>query len=164
MILIATLGWAASASTFGRSAKGCARRRRLERLLQPEVVDHQLRVGIARGQLAGLLQPPPGEEIDRQGVARGGREDAVDAGIGGVGGDVAVQHDAHADRARRGRPLGDRLRHRGVARVDRLDQGEAVGVLRRAPRARSWRRSGTGRTGETRIAPSTPTASMAATI
>jgi hypothetical protein len=30
-------------------------RRWLERLLEPEVVDHQLRVGIARGQLADLI-------------------------------------------------------------------------------------------------------------
>ena len=65
--------------------EGLRGRRRLERLLQPEVVDHELRVGIARGQLAGLIQPTPGQEIDRQRVARGGREDAIDAGIGGVG-------------------------------------------------------------------------------
>ena len=38
--------------------KGLRRRRRRGRLLQPEMVDHQLRVGVARRQLARLLQTP----------------------------------------------------------------------------------------------------------
>jgi hypothetical protein len=36
-------------------------------LLQPEVVDHQLRIGISRRRLGGLLQPPPTHQVNWQG-------------------------------------------------------------------------------------------------
>ena len=61
-------------------------------------------------------------------MAGGRREDTVDAGISWVGREVAVQHDAHADSARRRCPLGDCLGYRWVSRVDRLDQGKALGI------------------------------------
>jgi len=62
-------------------------------------------------------------------VARSGGEDAVQPRVGEIGREVAVQHEAHADRAPSGGPLGNRVRHGGIIRIDRLDQGEAVGCL-----------------------------------
>ena len=52
------------------------------------MIDHELRVGVALGELAELLQPAARQHVDRQVVLGGGGEDAVDAGIGGVGRDV----------------------------------------------------------------------------
>ena len=58
LILIAMLGCAAKASTFGNSAKGCGGAGGSRRLLQTEMIDHQLGVEVSRRQLPGLLQAP----------------------------------------------------------------------------------------------------------
>jgi hypothetical protein len=100
----------------------------LERLLQPDVVDHDLRVGIASGECARLLQPPPGKQIDGQRVSCRGLEHAVEARIGRVVGEVAIHHDAHTSCPWRSCPLRDRLGDTGVGRVDRFDETETVRI------------------------------------
>lgn len=55
VILMATLGYAASASTFGNSAQGGAGAGGLERLLQSQVIDDEPRVRIAGRQLSRLF-------------------------------------------------------------------------------------------------------------
>jgi len=49
------------------------------------VVDHQHRFGVSGRQQSSLLQAPPTQEVDRQGVSSGGGQNPVDAGVGGVG-------------------------------------------------------------------------------
>ena len=59
----------------GVLGEGLRGRRRFERLLQAEVVDHELRVGIALGQLTGLIQPAPRRaDLPAQSVVRQSRE------------------------------------------------------------------------------------------
>ena len=108
--------------------EGLRRRRRLERLLQAEMVDHDRRIGIAGRHRPGLLQAAPAQDVHRQPMPRPGGQHPVDAGIGGVLGHAAVHHDADADRARGGRPVGDRLGDAGVGGIDRLDQPEPAGM------------------------------------
>ena len=57
-------------------------------------------------------------------------EDAIDAGIGGIGRSLVPQEYADSHRAFGRSPLGDRIDHGGVGRIDRLDQPETVGVRR----------------------------------
>jgi hypothetical protein len=61
-------------------------------------------------------------------MLRRGGQNAVEAGIGRVGRNLVSQHDPDADRALGSRPVGDRIGHCGVGRVDRLDQPEPAGV------------------------------------
>ena len=103
--------------------------RRRVRLLQTEVIDHQLRMRVSRSQLPGLLQPPRAHQVDRQRMPRGGRQHPIEAGVGRVGGRLSPHHDPDGDGALRGRPVGDRLGHPGVVRIDRLDQGEPAGMF-----------------------------------
>ena len=104
------------------------RRRRHERLLQAEMIDHQGRVGIANGELSNLLQAPAAHQVDHEGVLRSSGQHAVDAGVCGIGRYVGVHHDAHRHRAVDRRPLGDRLGDLGIVRIDRLDQPEPAGM------------------------------------
>ena len=124
------LSCAARASSLGSSANGAAGRRRLERLLQPEVVDHQHGVGIAGRQQSGLLQTPPAQQIDRQGVSRGCRQNPVESRVGRVGRHPFPHHDPDRDRALGGSPVGDRVGHTRVRWIDRLDQPEPAGMRR----------------------------------
>jgi hypothetical protein len=50
------------------------------------------------------------------------------AGVLGIGREVAVQHEAHADSAPSGGPLVNRVRHGGIIQVDQLDQGNAATI------------------------------------
>jgi len=127
LILIAMLSRAAKANTFGRSANGSGGGGWLERLLQSEMVDHHPRVGVSRRQLRGLLQPSPTQQVDRQGMLRRGGQSPVEAGVGGVGRNLVSQHNPDTDRALDSRPVGDRIGHCGIGRVDRLDQPEPAG-------------------------------------
>ena len=104
--------------------------RRHLRLLQPEVIDHQPRIGIARGQQTGLLQAPRAHEVHRQGVPRGSGQNPVEPWIGGIGRYAFPHHDPDADRAVGGRPVGDRIGHPGIGRIDRLDQPEPARMRR----------------------------------
>ena len=109
---------------FRQINPGVGRGRRLERLDQPEMVDHQPRVGVARCQLSDLLKASRAGHVDRDGVLRGGGEDPVEAGVGRVGRNRGHQKEADADCALGGGPIGDRLGDAGIVRVDRLDQPE----------------------------------------
>jgi hypothetical protein len=61
---------------------------------------------------------------------RAASRDAVDAGIVRPHARLALrQHDAHRHRAGLLLPLGDHFADRRVVRIDRLDDGEAAGVL-----------------------------------
>ena len=58
-----------------------------------------------------------------------GRENPVKAGIGGIGGNaVTIQHKSDTDCAIGDRPVGYRVTHPGISRVDRLDQPEPAGM------------------------------------
>lgn len=48
------------------------------------MIDYQHRIGIPGCQLSNLLQTPPTQQGDREGVTRDGRENPVDARINGV--------------------------------------------------------------------------------
>jgi hypothetical protein len=97
VILIATFGSAPSARRR-QVGPGLRRRRRLERLLQAEMVDHDGCARVARRQLSRLRQAAPAQKVHRQPVPRRGGQHAVEAGIGGVLGHAARHHDADGDR------------------------------------------------------------------
>ena len=88
---------------------GFGRRRRLEGLLQPKMVDHQPCLGMARRHLADLVQPTPAQQVDRKGMAGRRRQHAADAGMGSIGRDVRIHHDSNGNRALRVGPFGDRV-------------------------------------------------------
>jgi len=70
LILIATLSCACQCQHFRQIGPRRGRCRRLERLLQPEVIDHQLRVSGFAPQLPGLFEAPPAQQVDRQRMPR----------------------------------------------------------------------------------------------
>jgi hypothetical protein len=117
--LMVTFGCLASSSTFGSSAhgspgggsNGC---------LQPEMVDHDHRVIVRRHRL-DALETASALEVHRQPVPCRRRQHPVEAGIRRVLRHAAGHHDADGHRGRRGLPVGDRLRHAGIGRIDRLD-------------------------------------------
>jgi hypothetical protein len=82
------LSWAARANSFGRSANGSAGAG-VERLLQPEVVDHQPRVGFRAANWAACSRRPS-TSVDRQGC-RAAHQSPVDARVGGVGRNLVSQ-------------------------------------------------------------------------
>jgi hypothetical protein len=92
------------------------------------MVEHNLGVGIALGELAELVESVARQHVDRQVVLGGGGENAVEAGIGRVGRDLRRHHDADRDGARHRRPFGDRVRDLGIVGVDRLDDAKPVGM------------------------------------
>jgi len=106
-----------------------SRRRRLERLLQAEMVDDDRRIRVPCCERCGLLEPSPAQNVHRQPMPRAGGQHAVDPRIGGIFGHVAIHHDADTDRARCRRPLGDRFGDRGVGGIHRLDEREAAGIF-----------------------------------
>ncbi len=106
------------------------RRRRLERLLQPEMVDHHHRARIAGDQSLELVEPAPAEQVDRQRMPRRRGQHPVHPGIGGIFRRAVRQHQPDRDRAVGRGPRGDRVLDRGVARVDRLDHAKSVGMRR----------------------------------
>ena len=104
------------------------RRRRRHGLLQPEVIDHQGRVGVALGEQAHLLQPAARHQVDRQVVFGGGRQHAVDAGIGRIRRNLRREHDADGDGAVHRRPCRDRVLDLGIVGIHGLDDAEAAGM------------------------------------
>src|SRR5262249_15763767 len=117
LTLITTFGRLARSSTFGRSAQGCGGAGGTRGCRMPRWA-----------RVKRVLGDGPGEEVDGKGVAKGGAQDAVMPRIVGAALLLVSQEDADADRARRLLPLRDDVVHRGIVRVDRLDDGEAVGM------------------------------------
>ena len=54
------------------------------RLPQPEMIDDELRVGVAGREPANLIEAPRARQVDRQVVTQGRRESAIDARVGRI--------------------------------------------------------------------------------
>ena len=101
---------------------------RLEGLLQADVVDHDLGVGMPPRQLRQDRQLAPAEDVDRDPAARTGIEHMREPGMIGVDA-LEGQHDARADDSGPRGPGLDLGRDRVGVGVERRDQAEAIGVL-----------------------------------
>ena len=128
-----------------------------------QMVDDEARIGMAVDQRRARVQIAPEQDVDRKIVLNGGARDPVETRVVRRALRLLGHDDADADRARRLLPVGDDIGHRRIVRVDRLDEREPAGMgplhLHRIAGVVLVHRKG-----EMKIAPSTPTLSIAATI
>jgi len=110
------------------------------------------------------VQIVPEQDIDRKIEAGSRAQDPIEAGSFAWRPDSFGSMMRMPTRARRLLPLGDDIGHHRIIRVDRLDDGKAVGMGPLHFHRNSWRRNGYKPKGRDKIAPSTPTSSIAATI
>jgi hypothetical protein len=118
------------------------------------------RVSGWRSISAMLLSRLSEMQVERQVVRHGGAADAVEAGVAGRPAGLFRQHDADADRARHLLP-GDDIGHRGSSALSGL-----MMAIRLEAAPLPWRSSSNrySENAEMKMAPSTPTLSIAATI
>jgi hypothetical protein len=107
---------------------GLRRRGRHARLQDAQMVDDESRVGMAIDERGAHVQVVPEQDVDRKIVTHGRAQDPVEARVVRLAPRLFRQHDADADRARRLLPVSDDIGHRRIVRVDRLDDGEPVGM------------------------------------
>ena len=127
------------------------------------MVDDEARIGVTVDQRRACIHVAPAQYVDRKVVLYGRAQDAVEAGVIRLAVPLLRHQDADADRARCLLPVSDDIAHGWIVWVDRLDDREPtrMGPLHFHCITRVVTVHGKA---EIKIAPSTPTLSIATTI
>ena len=81
LTLITAFGALGEIQNLGQVGPGLRRGGRRARLQDAQMVDDEARVRVAIDQRGAVVQVAPAQNIDRNVVANGGTEDAVEAGV-----------------------------------------------------------------------------------
>ena len=102
--------------------------RRLKRLLQTKMINHEPRIRITPRQFMHLIKPAPTQQIDGQIALRGGGQHVINAGVRGVCRNITAHHDANGNRARGCLPIRNGFRNGGIIGINRLHQSETIWI------------------------------------